>query len=81
MALLSPGEPMSGNVEMDRLRKENAELRHRLEQIQNKIRYMVRWTLNWEQMDRCRDGDYLKYDSVVNMVNHWTDLSREVKVP
>jgi hypothetical protein len=81
MALLSPGEPMSGNVEMDRLRKENAELRHRLERIQYKVHHMRRWGQNWEQMDQCRDGEYLEYDQVVNMVNHWADLSKEVKVP
>lgn len=81
MALLNPGEPMSGNVELDRLRKENAALRYRLEQIQHKVHHMMRWTLNWEQMDKCRDGDYLEYDKVVTMVRHWTDLSKEVKVP
>jgi len=81
MALLSPGEPMSGNVEMDRLRKENTELRYRLESIRYKVHHMRRWTLNWEQMDQCRDGEYLEYAQVVNMVNHWADLSKEVKVP
>jgi hypothetical protein len=80
MALLNPGEPMSGNVEFDRLRKENSELRHRLGRIQYKIHHMRRWGQHWEDMEQRRDGEYVEYDQVVNMINHWADLSKKVEI-
>lgn len=39
MALLSPGEPLSGNPEMERLRKENAELRKENAGLRRKLKH------------------------------------------